>query len=117
MILEEDLGEETITLGNIIRDATVIRKQLVYEQLERTGHLDTLGWGKRIYFYVMKGKKDTKTSARKRIASAVGAIPASVNPHRFFFVDRQSFDATGDDISNLTWLRGDGAVMQLPCWR
>lgn len=117
VILEEDLGEETITLGNIIRDATVTRKQLVYDQLERSGHLDGLGWGKRIYCYVMKGKKETKISARKRIASCVDAMPSSVNPHRFFFVDRQSFDAAGDDISDLQWLRGDGTVMQLPCWR
>lgn len=117
LILEEDMGEETITLGNIIRDATIARKNLVYDQLERLGVLDELGWGKRTYCYVMKGKKETKTSARKRVASCVEALPPSVNPHRFFFVDRQSFDAAGDDISKLHWLRGDGQVMTLPCWR
>lgn len=117
VILEEDMGEETITLGNIIRDATVARKQLVYDQLERTGELERLGWGKRLYCYVMKGKKETKASARKRVSSCIATMPTSVNPHRFFFVDRQSFEEAGDEISQLHWLRGDGQVMTLPCWK
>lgn len=75
LILEGDCGEETITLGNIIRDATVGRKQLVYDQLERMGTLDNLGWGKRIYCYVMEGKKPTKTSARKRISRCIVRCP------------------------------------------
>jgi len=116
VVLEEDMGEETITLGNIIRDATIARKQLVYDQLERGGTLDALGWGKRLYCYVVKGKKETQVSARKRVQSFVDTMPASVNPHRFFFVDRQSFQAAGDNIKALTWLRGDGKVMPLPCW-
>ena len=116
IIVEHDCGEETVTLGNIIRDATIARKQLVYDQLERSGTLDNLGWGRRIYAYVVDSTKRTQVSARKRVKRCVETLPVSVNPHRFYFVDRHSFIAAGDDISDLQWVRGDGTVRALPCW-
>lgn len=45
VIVEHDCGEETIELSNIIRDATIARKHLVYDQLERSRALDDLGCG------------------------------------------------------------------------
>lgn len=116
-IHEKDLGEETIGLGHIMRDATVTRKHLVYDQLERSGVLDELGWGKRIYTYTIDGKKRTQTSSRKRIKSALEHMPDLPIREKTFYVDRQSFMEAGDDVSTLEWIRGDGKVMRLPCYR
>ena len=116
LVLEHDCGEETVSLGHIMRDATIARKQLVYEQLERDGALDRLGWNKRLYLYVINGKRRTKKSSRTRIKSCIETLPETVDPHRFFFIDRQTFMEAEDDISRLMWMRGDGQVMELPCW-
>lgn len=116
-ILETDKGEETIGLGHIMRDATLTRKHLVYDQLERRGTLDELGWGKRIYTYIIDGKKRTQASSRKRIKSALEHMPELPVKEKTFFVDRQSFMEAGDDVSALQWVRGDGKQMCLPCYR
>jgi hypothetical protein len=104
---EHDCGEETVALGTIIRDATIARKHLVYDQLERIGTLDDLGWGKRLYLYVIDSTRQNRTSSRKRLKRCLETLPAQVNPRRMFFVDRQSFMEAGDDIKNLVWVRGD----------
>lgn len=116
LIIEHDCGEETVALGNIIRDATLARKHLVYDQLERSGSLDDLGWVKRLYLYVIDAKRSTQKSSRKRVKRCLETLPAHVNPHRVFFVDRQAFMEAGNDISAVQWVRGDGSVQTLPCW-
>lgn len=117
LVHEHDLGEEQISLGHIIRDNTIARKALVYEAVEANGALDRLGWGKRLYTFVINGKKRTKTSSRKRIRTIIETLPNTVNPSRFYFVDRQTHQEAGNDVSGVTWLRGDGRAMPLPCWR
>ncbi len=117
LVIEHDCGEETVSLGHIMRDATIARKQLVYDQLERDGALDRLGWNKRLYLYVIDGKKRTQTSSRKRIKRCIETFPQSANPHRFYFVDRQSFMEAGNDVAGVTWLRADGQAGTLPCFR
>jgi len=67
LIFEHDCGEETIDVGNIIRDATLGRKHLVYDQLHRSGTLDRLGWHKVIYTYVIDGRRGIQSASRKRI--------------------------------------------------
>jgi len=117
LIIEHDCGEETIELGNIIRDATVARKHLVYDQLHRTGALDRLGWSRVIFLFIINAKKRSQTASRKRIKRCLETIPDGVDPRLSYFVDRQSFMEAGDDISGLSWLRGDGVVTTLPCFR
>jgi hypothetical protein len=114
---EYDLGEEQISLGNIIRDSSIARKFLVYEQVEQSGVLDQLGWGRRIYPMVVNTKKNTKKSARTRIKTMIENMPPEVRATRFYFIDQQTHDEAGDDVSRVEWLRGDGRVMPLPCWR
>ena len=117
LVIEHDCCEETVSLGHIMRDATIARKQLVYDQLERDGALDRLGWNKRLYLYVIDGKKRTQTSSRKRIKRCIETFPQSANPHRFYFVDRQSFMEAGNDVAGVTWLRADGQAGTQPCFR
>ena len=114
---EHDCGEEQISIGNLIRNSSICKKLLVYEAVEASGALDRLGWGPRLYTFIINGHKRTKKSSRARIKTIVETIPASVNPARFYFVDRQTHQAAGDDVSGVTWLRGDGRAMRLPCWR
>jgi hypothetical protein len=116
VVIEHDCGEETVALGNIIRDATIARKHLVYDQLERSGALDDLEWGKRIYAYIIDGKRSTLKSSRKRVKRCLETVPAHVNPHKIFFVDRQTFMQAGDDVRGVQWVRGDGTLQLLPCW-
>ena len=117
LVHEHDLGEEQISLGHIIRDNTIARKGLVYEAVEASGALDRLGWGRRLYTFVVNGKKRSKVSSRKRIRTIVETLPASIDPARFYFVDRQSHLEAGDDVSTVLWLRGDGREGVLPCWK
>lgn len=117
LVHEHDLGEEQISLGHIIRDNTIARKTLVYEAVEASGALDRLGWGRRLYTFVINGKKRTRTSSRKRIRTIIETLPDSVNPSRFYFIDRQTHQEAGDNVAGVTWLRGDGRAMPLPCWR
>ena len=112
--LEFDCGEEQISLGNIIRDSSIVRKFLVYDSVERSGALDRLGWGKRIYPFVVTTRKGSVKSARKRIRSMIAAIPESVNPAQFYFIDRETHQAAGDDVAATPWLRGDGREVYLP---
>ena len=115
-VLEHDCGEETIELSNIIRDATIARKHLVYDQLERSGALDDLGWGKRLYLYIIDGKRGTKASSRKRIKTCLKNIPDAVLRQKIYFTDRQTFMEAGNDVSAVEWVRGDGRIQPLPCW-
>jgi hypothetical protein len=39
-----------------------------------------------------------------------------VNPHKIFFVDRQTFMDASDDVRGVPWVRGDGTIQTLPCW-
>ncbi len=117
LVHEHDLGEEQISLGHIIRDNTIARKALVYEAVEASGALDRLGWGKRLYTFIVNGKKRTKNSSRKRIRTIIQTLPSPVNPTRFYFVDRQTHQEAGDDVSDVMWMRGDGEVGKLPCWQ
>ena len=117
IILEHDCGEETIEIGNIIRDATIARKHLVYDQLARMGAFDQLGWRKVVSLFIIDGKKGTKESSRKRIRRCVATIPDTVDARRIFFIDRQTFMEAGDDVATLEYLRGDGQVLRLPCFR
>ena len=116
LVIEFDCGEEQITLGNIIRDSSIERKFLVYNAVERSGALDRLGWGKRQYLFVVTTRAGTKASARKRIKSMIAALPEHIDPSRYFFIDRETHQAAGDDVSKVDWLRGDGRVMPLSCW-
>lgn len=117
VVIEHDCGEETVDLGNIIRDATIARKHLVYDQLERSGSLDDLGWNKRLYLYLVDGKRSTLKSSRKRVKRCLQTMPAHVNATKTFFVDRQTFIEAGDDVRDVQWVRGDGTLQKLPCWR
>ena len=115
IILEHDCGEETVECGNIIRDATIGRKHLVYEQLLRSGALQDLGWHKVIIVYVIDSKRGTQKASRKRIKRCLETMPEGINRARIYFTDRQALMEAGDDVSTLSFLRGDGAVMPLPC--
>lgn len=117
LVIEFDCGEEQITLGNVIRDSSIERKFLVYETVERSGVLDRLGWGKRSYLFVVTTRAGTKSSARKRIKSMIAALPEQVDRKRFYFVDRETHQSAGDNVSSVEWLRGDGRITRLPCWR
>lgn len=116
LIYEHDCGEETIDVGNIIRDATLGRKHLVYDQLHRSGTLDRLGWQKVIYTYIIDGRKGTQSASRKRIKSCIETMPTVSIRDRVYFVDRQSFMDAGDDVSKVQWMRGDGKITALPCF-
>ncbi|MEL7275564.1 MAG: hypothetical protein AAGK98_03765 [Pseudomonadota bacterium] len=116
LVHEHDQGEEQVSLGHIIRDNTIARKALVYEAVEASGKLDQLGWGPRLYTFIVNGKKRTRASSRKRIQTMIETLPREVNPARFYFIDRQTHQAAGDDVSAVSWLRGDNRAMQLPVW-
>lgn len=116
IIHEKDLGRETIECGNIIRDATVGRKHLVYDALFLSGYLDQLGWRKKIVVYTIDSLRGTQKASRKRIKRCIETIPAQVDHTKIFFVDRQAFIDACDDMSELQFVRGDGQMMPLPCW-
>ena len=115
VIVEHDCGEETVECGNIIRDATLGRKHLVYDQLFRTGTLKALGWGRVLVVYVIDSKRGTQKAARQRIKRCLDTMPEGVDRKRIFFVDRQALMAAGNDLSQLDFLRGDGTTTALPC--
>jgi hypothetical protein len=71
---------------------------------------------KRLYLYIVEGKRGTQKSSRKRVKSCLKNIPENVNRHRIYFTDRQTFLEAGDDISSIEWVRGDGTAKTLPCW-
>lgn len=116
VVHEHDCGEEQISLGHIIRDNTITRKMLVYEAVEQSGALDRLGWGKRLYTFVVDGKKRTKKSSCKRIRTIIDALSEAVDPTRFYFVDRQSFEENPFDSVGLNCQRGDNLPTTLPCF-
>ncbi|MEL6830420.1 MAG: hypothetical protein AAFO63_09825 [Pseudomonadota bacterium] len=117
VIHERDRGSETVECVNIIRDATVGRKHLVYDALLRSGFFDFLGWRKQIFVYSIDSMRSTQAASRKRIKRCLETIPAHVDHTKIFFTDRQSFMEAGDDMTALPFLRADGKVMPLPCWR
>ena len=116
IIHEKDLGQETIECGNIIRDATVGRKHLVYDALFQSGFLDQLGWRKSIVVYTIDSLRGTQKASRKRVKRCLETLPPQVDQTKIFFVDRQAFIGVGDDMTELPFVRGDGRVMPLPCW-
>ena len=81
------------------------------------GAFDQLGWRKVVSLFIIDGKKGTKESSRKRIRRCVATIPDMVDARRIFFIDRQTFMEAGDDVATLQYLRGDGQVLRLPCFR
>ena len=93
--VEKALRDEIEDLQNLVRR----QQKLIQEQL---GTIDQL--------------EQQVNSSRKRVKRCLETLPAQVNPHRIFFVDRQSFMDAGDDIKNLEWVRGDATVQTLPCW-
>lgn len=117
IILEHDCGEESIAATNVLRDATLGRKHLVYDRLERDGFFDRVGWQKRIKVYTVEGKRRTAQSSKKRVKSCIEAIPDVVDKQTIFFIDRQTFLDAGDNILQLSFMRGDGKMMPLPCFR
>ena len=116
IIYEKDLGTETIECGNILRDASVGRKHLVYDALIRSGQLKDQGFKKTIVVFTIDSLRRNQTASRKRVKRCLGNIPAHVDHSRIFFTDRQSFMGAGDDIRDLPFIRGDGLVMPLPCF-
>ncbi len=114
MIIEHDCGEETIECGNIIRDATIGRKHLVYEQLVKSGCLGRMGWDRTLILFVMDGKWGRQTSAQKRIKRCLKTMPETIDQKRSLFIDRASFLAAGDDVGSVNVRRGDGVQMPLP---
>ncbi|MFC6640287.1 hypothetical protein GV827_21850 [Sulfitobacter sp. JBTF-M27] len=112
-ILEHDCGEETIECVNIIRDATIGRKHLVYDALFRSQAMKLQGWEKTSVLYVIDGKNGSKNTARKRIKSCLEKFPIGINPVRLHFVDRTTFLENKCDVSLLSWVRGDGVVTKL----
>jgi hypothetical protein len=114
LIIEHDCGEESIECGNIIRDATIGRKHLVYEQLVNSAHLNRMGWGRTLILFVMDGQHGRQTSARKRIMRCLKLMPDTVDQKRSLFVDRVSFLAAGDDVAGIKAIRGDGLRIPMP---
>lgn len=117
LIIEHDCGEETVECGNIIRDATLGRKHLVYEQLFRSGELARQGWEKTVVVYVIDSKRGSQKSARKRIKRCLETMSEEIDRTRMYFTDRQSFVESGDDVSVHHFLRGDGQLVVLRCFR
>lgn len=117
IIHEHDCGEETIKTGNIIRDATIGRKFLVYDVLSRGNTFNDLSWDKTLYLYTIEGKKRTHKSTQARIKSCMKAIHPHVDEKRIYFANRLGFLEAGDDISRFEYTRGDGLKMKLPCFK
>lgn len=117
LVIEHDCGQETIECGNIIRDATIGRKHLVYDQLFRLGSFRHMGWRKTIVIYIIDSNGSDQAAALKRVKRCLDTIPQKVDPTLAYFTDRQSFLAAGDDVSKHVFVRGDGQSMVLPCWK
>lgn len=117
VIFEHDCGEETIECGNVIRDATIGRKHLVYDQVFGSGVLQQLGWGKTIVVYIVDTRRGKLAASQKRVQRCLDCIPEGVDRARMYFTDRQSFLAAGDDIAGYEFLRGDGQTLPLPPFR
>jgi hypothetical protein len=115
LILEHDCGEETVECGNIIRDATLGRKHLVYDQLFRAGHLKAMGWGRTLIVYIIDSKRGNQKASRKRIKRCLETMPERVDRKRMFFIDRQALEQADGDLTELLFLRGCGTTMPLPC--
>jgi hypothetical protein len=112
-ILEHDCGEETIACGNIIRDATIGRKHLVYDALFRSQAMKEKGWGKVAVLFVIDSKNGSQKAARKRVKRCLEKFPEGINGSRSLFVDRHSFIEKGDEISMLDWVRRNSSRTKL----
>ena len=116
IFLEHDCGQETIECGNIIRDATIGRKHLVYDQLFRTRHLQRMGWTKVIVVYVVEGKGGSQLAALRRIKRFKVTMPANIDHQRFWFIDRKTLLSGKEGIALHQWQRGDGFSQRLACF-
>lgn len=109
--LEHDCGKETIRVSDITAGNTLGRKELIYEQLERDGFWDKVGWQKRIRLYVIEGKRRTKKSSRARVRGCICDYPEWLDPKQTFYTDRYSYLEAGDDLSELECIRADDQAM------
>jgi len=89
IFLEHDCGQETIECGNIIRDATIGRKQLVYDGLFR-GHLNM--WKKAFVLYVIEAKSISESATDRRIDLCLETTSCIVDADRFFFFGRKNIE-------------------------
>lgn len=117
---EHDMGHEQIEVGILVRDATIIRKLLVFQKLIDLGFFQKLGYKDRDVFMTFSinslARKDT--SSRKRIKECIDKFPSDlVDPKRVYFGTKQAFDQHEDDLSQMQFMRADGKLMQLPCYR
>ena len=116
VILEHDCGTETIECGNIIRDATIGRKHLVYDQLLRPEKLMRIGWSKVIILYVVDGRRGSRASSKRRISNFLAKFPVTGGMSKVYFIDRQSvFDSV--DVFSLEFQRHNSNSDCLPVWR
>lgn len=113
IILEHDCGEEIIGCGNIIRDASIGRKQLVYDQLFKMGWTKQVGWGRTIVLYVIDAKRGTEAASRKRIKKCIEKFPEGVDRGRTFFVTRQGLVGLEETRFEHHFIRSDGMQMSM----
>jgi hypothetical protein len=116
LIIEHDCSEEMIECDNIIRDATLGRKHLVYDQLFRSGALQTLGWNKTLVVYLIDSKRGKQSASRKRIKRCLENMSEEFVSARLYFTDRQSFVGSNDNVATHQFVRGDKRALQLPCF-
>jgi|GEM_PF-4233896 len=112
IFLEHDCGHETIECGNIIRDATIGRKQLVYDALFLS---DPWRWSQSIVVYVLSSKANSTAKEKRRIKKCLDAMPEMVNSRRLFFVVLSEITAASM-MSDVSWYRGDGGLEEPSCW-
>lgn len=111
VILEHDCGEETIECGNIIRDATIGRKQLVYDALLRS---DPKKWNGAIVTYLMEQKFRRASSTKKRIRRCIDTFPDIPFRGRFYFYDCEQASENNESILASFWNRADDRMRPLP---
>lgn len=116
---EKDRGHETLEPGNVLRDATVGRKHLVYEELIRMGFFRDLGFkdNQVLVVFSIDGLRRTEKSSRNRIKECIDKLPYPVNPKRTYFGTTQSFIRNMADLTQMTFQRADGKLGPLPCYK
>jgi hypothetical protein len=117
VILEHDCGHETIECGNIIRDATIGRKHLVYNQLFDMEVRNHLGWGRTIVVYVIDSNRGTAASSRRRLASCIRKFPTQFKRYNPLFITRQVMLWDMSDLSEQTYQSGEGGEVTLGCFK
>ncbi len=114
LILEHDCGQETIECGNIIRDATIGRKHLVYDQLFKSNRLQMLGWRKAIVVFMIDSRSGSRKASRQRMQRCLERIPCGLDATKCFFSDRQMAELLAGRPG--MFVRGDGERLQPPCF-